>query len=78
MWEWVRRLWSWLARDGRIILGAYGSSSRSVSPTHVASLIIDCGLDVVGFRAVGTGRHPLRPDGCRARPQASLAEASER
>jgi hypothetical protein len=53
MCEWVRRLWSWPAPGGRLMLGAYRSHSRSVAPTNVTSMLTECGLEVVGSSSGG-------------------------
>lgn len=54
--EWVRRLWSWAAPGGRLILGAYGGRSSSVTPADVASVLIACGFEV---GSSGGGDEPI-------------------
>lgn len=49
MWcDWLRRLSSWLEPGGRLIIGSYGSRSRSLPPVDVPARFEECGLRVAG------------------------------
>lgn len=49
MWcEWLQRLSSWVQPGGRLIIGDYGSRSRSIPPVDVAGVFEKCGLEATG------------------------------
>jgi len=53
--DWLTRLASWVELGGRLIVGSYGSVSRRIAPTDVASAIDEVGLSVVGEASGGEG-----------------------
>ena len=53
--EWINRLLSLVAPNGRLILGAYGSLSRGVVPEKPGDTIRACGLDVAGVATSANG-----------------------
>lgn len=52
--DWLARLLSWVEPGGRLIIGSYGSKSRSLAPEDVAMVMIGCGLSVTGQSAGGS------------------------
>lgn len=52
------RLLSWVAPDGRLIVGAYGSRSRRTEPAPVDEMLTSCGHTVAGT-AVDDPADPL-------------------
>lgn len=52
---WIERLASWLEPGGRLIVGSYGSKSRSIQPLDVAAVLRRLGREPVGESAGGSG-----------------------
>lgn len=52
---WLSRLSEWVVPEGRLIVGSYGSKSRSIQPTDVASALSSCGFEVLGWSEGGDG-----------------------
>lgn len=52
---WIRRLWTWVAPGGRLILGSYGSQSRRAAPDDVEAVLVRCGFEVAGSSTGGDG-----------------------
>ena len=55
MCEWLNRLWTWVAPNGRLILGSYGSQSRRTAPDDVEVLLVECGFVLSGSSRGGDG-----------------------
>ncbi|MGC2241938.1 MAG: class I SAM-dependent methyltransferase [Acidimicrobiia bacterium] len=55
---WVRRLLSWVSNPGRLIIGSYGSRSRSIHPVHVSTLFSRIGLMASG-ESSAPGEEPI-------------------
>lgn len=53
--EWLRHLYEWVEPAGRLIIGSYGSRSRHLPPLDVGTVLAECGFEVDGFSAGGTG-----------------------
>lgn len=53
--DWLRHLSAWVAPGGRLIVGSYGSRSRDQAPAPVAEVLRECGIEVAGSSAGGTG-----------------------
>lgn len=53
--SWINRLASWVEPGGRLILGSYGSKSRSIEPVDVASVLRDAGWVPAGESVGGSG-----------------------
>ncbi len=45
---WIDRLLGLVAPGGRLILGAYGSTSRGIAPEQPGQVLRSCGLEVAG------------------------------
>ncbi|MGA7097904.1 MAG: class I SAM-dependent methyltransferase [Acidimicrobiia bacterium] len=56
--HWVRRLLSWVSIPGRLIIGSYGSRSRSIDPVDVSTLLFRIGLRVSG-QSSAPGAEPI-------------------
>lgn len=52
---WIDRLQRLVAPGGRLILGAYGSTSRAIVPEQPGDVLRSCGLEVVGVATSGNG-----------------------
>lgn len=49
----IERLASWVEPGGRLILGSYGSRSRGIEPTNIASIARERGFEVTGSASGG-------------------------
>jgi SAM-dependent methyltransferase len=46
--DWLTRLSTWVAPEGRLIIGSYGSRSLSIEPCDVEQVMEECGRPVLG------------------------------
>jgi hypothetical protein len=51
----LRHLFRWVEVGGRLIIGSYGSRSRSQAPVLVADVLSECGFTIEGSSAGGDG-----------------------